>query len=185
MDLSFYIGGPPPRRTHQGGVQYRKDPTAPGGVRVFTDPAHRLDAAEMRHEFARQLPDGWTPSREPAEVSVTLAYPQRQSDRLDDDALLPHTERPDADNLVKSILDAMTRAGVWEDDAQVYELRVRKFRTSRPRWTVRVRFGGAGFLGGDRLPVQEIKRRLAERRRAAKKAARAADATGTLKLEAP
>ena len=185
MELRFYIGGKPPRKTHQGGVQYRRDDAAPGGVRVFTDPSHLNEALEMRAEFRRQLPAGWKASGEPAEVLVTLAYPQRQTDRLDDDALLPHTERPDADNLVKSILDAMTRAEVWVDDAQVYDLRIRKFRAKTPRWTVRVAFGGNGFLGRERLPVAEIKKRLAERRRAAKKAAKAADTTGTLGLEDP
>jgi crossover junction endodeoxyribonuclease RusA len=32
----------------------------------------------------------------------------------------PHTKKPDADNLLKAVMDAMTDAGVWTDDALVY-----------------------------------------------------------------
>lgn len=34
--------------------------------------------------------------------------------------------KPDVDNYAKSVLDAMTDAGVWHDDTQVQELRVNK-----------------------------------------------------------
>ena len=34
--------------------------------------------------------------------------------------------RRDIDNVIKPILDALTHAGVWEDDEQVYKLLVRK-----------------------------------------------------------
>ena len=38
---------------------------------------------------------------------------------------IPMTSRPDADNVAKSVLDAM--ASWWRDDALVYDLRVLKF----------------------------------------------------------
>jgi len=38
----------------------------------------------------------------------------------------PDKRRRDVDNVAKSILDGMTKAGVWDDDAQVVELVVRK-----------------------------------------------------------
>ena len=37
-----------------------------------------------------------------------------------------HTSKPDIDNLVKAIFDAMTEAGVWHDDSQVVRLTVEK-----------------------------------------------------------
>lgn len=167
--LLFRFLARPPRKTHQGGVQYRRDPSARGGVRVFIDAAHSNEAWAMRADFARQLPDGWTPSDKPAKVVVTLVYPQRKTDRLPGGAYLPHTERPDADNLVKSILDAMTRARVWVDDAQVFDLRVRKWRGAVPRWEVRVDFGGIGHLDGQTMPVDALKAAIRARRRAAMK----------------
>lgn len=39
---------------------------------------------------------------------------------------LPHTLRPDADNLAKLVLDCLMRAGLFDDDAAVSCLVVRK-----------------------------------------------------------
>lgn len=36
------------------------------------------------------------------------------------------TTRPDLDNYVKELIDAMTSVGFWEDDAQIAELKVSK-----------------------------------------------------------
>ena len=180
-DLSFRIPGMPPRKTAQE-KGMAADPAAPGGVRVFTKEPQRMEAYWMRAEFARRLPEGWRARRGGVRVRVELVYPLRKSDKCAPGALVPHTVRPDADNLVKALLDAMTRAGVWEDDAQVYDLHVRKFRAKTPRWTVRVRFGSIGYLGDERLPEKEIFRRLAARRRAARRSAASAAiaATNTL-----
>jgi Holliday junction resolvase RusA-like endonuclease len=37
-----------------------------------------------------------------------------------------HTTKPDADNLAKAVMDALTDAGLWNDDTQVVELNVTK-----------------------------------------------------------
>jgi Holliday junction resolvase RusA-like endonuclease len=37
-----------------------------------------------------------------------------------------HCIRPDLDNLLKAVMDALTMAGAWRDDAQVSEVSVRK-----------------------------------------------------------
>lgn len=48
--------------------------------------------------------------------------------------LAPHIVRPDADNLLKGVLDAVVRASLIPDDAQVFLLTSAKFRTaSNPR----------------------------------------------------
>ena len=49
-----------------------------------------------------------------------------------------HTVRPDADKLARSLLDAISDAGVWRDDAQVAELHVRKVYGDRPGVRVRL-----------------------------------------------
>lgn len=139
-DLAFRVEGIPPRKTLQSGRGAYVE--AGGKVRFFTRAGVRAEAWEMRAEFARQLPEGWTARGDAAKVRVELVYPLRKQERERlvaagaVDTLLPHVERPDADNLVKSLLDSMTRAGVWVDDAQVCDLRVRKWRGMRPRWAV-------------------------------------------------
>jgi Holliday junction resolvase RusA-like endonuclease len=37
-----------------------------------------------------------------------------------------HTKRPDAENVAKAVLDAVTTAGIWHDDSQVARLVVEK-----------------------------------------------------------
>jgi len=37
-----------------------------------------------------------------------------------------HVKKPDVDNVAKAILDALTTAGAWKDDAQVADLHVSK-----------------------------------------------------------
>ena len=40
---------------------------------------------------------------------------------------IPHIKKPDLDNLLKAVMDAMTYVGVWRDDAQVYATEVSKW----------------------------------------------------------
>lgn len=38
----------------------------------------------------------------------------------------PHTQKPDGDNVAKAVMDGLTAAGVWPDDAVVWCLEIRK-----------------------------------------------------------
>ena len=38
-----------------------------------------------------------------------------------------HTDKPDRDNADKAVLDALTNLGLWGDDKQVCDGRIRKF----------------------------------------------------------
>jgi Holliday junction resolvase RusA-like endonuclease len=38
----------------------------------------------------------------------------------------PHTQKPDADNVAKAVMDGLTAAGVWPDDAVVWSLTISK-----------------------------------------------------------
>jgi Holliday junction resolvase RusA-like endonuclease len=40
---------------------------------------------------------------------------------------IPHAKKPDTDNLLKAVMDAMTEVGVWKDDAQVYRTDTGKY----------------------------------------------------------
>ena len=42
-----------------------------------------------------------------------------------------HTQKPDADNLLKPIMDALSEAGVWTDDNQVDRIFLQKWRCPR------------------------------------------------------
>jgi Holliday junction resolvase RusA-like endonuclease len=51
---------------------------------------------------------------------------------------VPHIKKPDLDNMLKNILDAMTRLGFWCDDSQVARIVAEKRYSACPRWEVRV-----------------------------------------------
>lgn len=46
--------------------------------------------------------------------------------------------KPDLDNMVKLIMDAMTRAEFWEDDAQILEIQAGKYYSENPRWEIEI-----------------------------------------------
>lgn len=64
----------------------------------------------------------------PVYVSITfyLPRPKRLMRKKDPDEEIPHTGKPDLDNLVKAVFDALTQVGLWEDDSQVYSSVVHK-----------------------------------------------------------
>ena len=45
---------------------------------------------------------------------------------LKDDAPIDHLSKPDLDNMIKLVLDVMTKSGYWKDDSQVIELSASK-----------------------------------------------------------
>lgn len=99
---------------------------------------------QWRKDFVRLFP--WQSSRAalsgPLVVSLVFvcAVPRSYSKTEREAALrgLVHCKVGDADNLAKSVLDALTKAGVWGDDKQVDELRVRKCYGERDEVKVRI-----------------------------------------------
>ena len=62
---------------------------------------------------------------EAAHVDITFVYPRPKY--LKGEELQVKTTKPDIDNLVKTILDALTGAAVWSDDNLVVSLSCSKF----------------------------------------------------------
>ena len=54
--------------------------------------------------------------------------------------LVAHTKLPDTDNLLKNVLDVMTRMKFWCDDRQVYDIHiVKRYDDGKaPRWCVTI-----------------------------------------------
>jgi len=73
-------------------------------------------------------------------LTFTCAVPQSYSKKQREAALrgLVACKVGDADNLAKSVLDALTKAGVWQDDKQVDELLIRKCYGERDEIVVRI-----------------------------------------------
>lgn len=73
------------------------------------------------------------PRTEPARVAIDAVFsrPKRLMRRKDPQERIVHSSKPDADNVAKAVLDAMKKAGVLRDDAQVHDLAVRKWYAAR------------------------------------------------------
>lgn len=70
----------------------------------------------VAEEWARRRPDHWDASKR-FEVVIKLHFATRR--------------KTDIDNRVKPLLDALTRAGVWDDDSQVDALKIRRAEPDR------------------------------------------------------
>ena len=53
------------------------------------------------------------------DLEFYFARPKRLCRKADHSGRIPHTGKPDLDNLAKAVLDALTQLGWWQDDAQV------------------------------------------------------------------
>ena len=68
-----------------------------------------------------QLPE--IPFSGPVTYSIQfyLQRPKNLFRKKDPEGIIPHTKKPDIDNLLKSVFDAFTHLGLWHDDTQLYK----------------------------------------------------------------
>ena len=107
----------------------------PGGARVITPEKTRKWEADARMEARRQM-DRAEPFTQPLSISiiVTIAPPKSWPNWKREAALeglIPHTSKPDIDNVVKAAMDALNGI-VYVDDALAYKIEARKVWGMRP-----------------------------------------------------
>lgn len=124
--IQFFIPGPPPTATAQQKGQNRKT----GG---WYKPPELKDAEQKYMAYA-----GEARPEKPIEGAVRLwvffRFPVKDAHQDGK----PKTTKPDTDNAVKALKDAMTRVGFWNDDAQVADERIVKHWALVPGIVVRV-----------------------------------------------
>ena len=87
--------------------------------------------------MAGVLVAGHSPIDGPVRLWVRFCMPIPASYKEEDLDFQPHIKRPDVDNLVKSVMDAL-RGIVWVDDSQVCETSLEKWYSTRPRVEIEV-----------------------------------------------
>jgi Holliday junction resolvase RusA-like endonuclease len=74
-----------------------------------------------------------TPHDVPLRVDIDFYFhrPGRLLRKRDPDGAIPHTSKPDRDNLDKAVMDALTQIQFWRDDGQACEGTIRKFYAAK------------------------------------------------------
>lgn len=138
--IAFIVDGDPvgkgrPRLTTRGGFAraYTPAPTAAWEAKA---------AWHARNAWANR-----EPIEEPIvlEVLAVAARPKRLLRKCDPDGRMWRTTKPDGDNVLKAVADALVNAGVVRDDVYVVEWRCRSLyaaRTEGPCVEVRVCLAG-------------------------------------------
>ena len=65
----------------------------------------------------------------PVSLNVLFYLPAPKAMKIADGQYIPHAKKPDLDNLLKAVMDAMSDVGVWNDDAQVSVTKAGKWYT--------------------------------------------------------
>lgn len=63
-------------------------------------------------------------------VSIVFYFPFKKTEKkrvIKAGLPVPKTTKPDLDNMVKNLLDAMTKLGYWADDALIFDLTLKKY----------------------------------------------------------
>lgn len=138
-EFSTFIRCNPPTTTNQSqrGLYVGKD----GRPRVFTKAKGRALESNLCAILSQFKPPIGFPRDLPVSVEIVLSFPYRKTEKksvVRDRKTIPHSSRPDIDNLVKFLLDCMTRTGFWNDDSQIYDLHLRKYFSATPGIGIRI-----------------------------------------------
>ncbi len=125
-EIRFYANGcpkgqPRPRAFSRGGMARVYDPGTAEGWK-----------SQIANAAKDHLPS--TPLQGPLFVGLEFYFPRpkhhyrtgRMRACLRNSAPGYHISKPDADNIIKAVMDALTTLRFWQDDSQVCDVRARK-----------------------------------------------------------
>lgn len=123
--VSVWVNGEPKGQPRPRAVSFR-DKLGQYRSRMYDPGTAENWKAQVQLALADQVPE--EPILGPVSVVMTFVFPRpkRLLRKKDPDGRLYHTKKPDVDNAVKAVLDAITNLRIWHDDTQVSELSVRK-----------------------------------------------------------
>ena len=136
VPIRFRIDCVPPTATAQ-----QKGAFVCGGrVRFYTKKKVRQSENFLAALISMHVPD--VPFYVPVSLTVRWTFPFRKSERrsvVKAGKDVPHTSRPDLDNLEKNLLDVLTRLNFWTDDSLVAEKSTSKSWGPRPGIEIEIR----------------------------------------------
>jgi Holliday junction resolvase RusA-like endonuclease len=123
----------PPTSTHQANLRVLRSKTG----QYFVGKMKNNKVSKWIDQLRPFLVKGKPP--QPAEgavrVSIKLYYtcPKYLLPKINKCKELVKTTKPDVDNVVKVILDEMTKTGYWLDDSQIWSITIEKYWTATPK----------------------------------------------------
>ena len=139
MILEFNLMCEPPKHTAQGSSIVLKNFKT---GKYFIGKKANSNAIQTKNELlAMLLPYQPETALEGAiKLEIDLFYSWRKTETKKNKAkgILPVVVKPDLDNWVKQFNDCLTRLSFWKDDAQVYDLHLRKFYADKPHISVKI-----------------------------------------------
>lgn len=126
--IAFTIKGEPPKTT----AQTHKIAVIKGKPVIYKPAALKKAEEYLTWTLRGHAPR--TPMAGPLALTVTWAFRPTGKNKAGE----YKATRPDTDNLQKLLKDTMTRAGFWNDDAQVAVEVVSKIWSDSPRISVRI-----------------------------------------------
>jgi len=133
MTISFFVHGEPKGQPRPRAFAMKLG-NGKYSARVFDSGTAENWKSAIAFEARRRAPD--VAFAGPVAVKLVFAFARPKSHRRTNGELKPtaplaHTGKPDADNLAKAVLDALTQlGGFWRDDSQVSSLQILKLYTT-------------------------------------------------------
>jgi Holliday junction resolvase RusA-like endonuclease len=93
-----------------------------GHARAYTPKKTRDAEANIRSQIVQQLPNGFIPFKDALSISIEV---YRSKPKSKPKRVTHPTTKPDLDNYLKTILDAMNTV-VFEDDSQIISINAKK-----------------------------------------------------------
>jgi Holliday junction resolvase RusA-like endonuclease len=121
--IAFFLPITPPTSTSQG----KRMAIINGRPMFFKKAAHQSAENDLLLLCAPHAPA--TPYDCPVTMEIEFVFPFRKTEKKGNLRYpkIPHTSKPDCDNMAKLIGDVLTKLGFYKDDSQVCRLVVSKF----------------------------------------------------------
>lgn len=102
-----------------------------GKMRIFSSKQKKDYQFLIKAESFRYRPNRPITGPIKLDLIFILPRPKYLLRKSDPDGWIPHTKRPDRDNLVKGTQDGLTASGFWLDDSQIFDGRTVKYYAER------------------------------------------------------
>lgn len=123
-ERSFWIDCVPPRSTHQSALRIHR---LKNGKQFVGRSSKGLKTDKMLQCLLYPFKPA-RPYQDAVEIRIKWVYPYRKSEpKKNRHAPIPCITRPDADNILKGLIDAMTKVGFWKDDSLIFRISFEKY----------------------------------------------------------